>query len=282
MGYDGSIMSLDKKLAQSGQIAVAVILAVAAVLVISVSLASRTTEEQAQTTQTTESTMTFNAAEAGVEQALSSVVTALENNANPPASGTVNLGNNTSVNYDVTGLSTLEVTLTEGASAQVLLDSNGDGAGDYTGSVDILWGKDNDCTKNASLVITVISRPGGVTRARHLAVGPNPACADRSGDQFTNASSGINGYKYRYQVPVSAAAASGDVIVRIKAIYADSPIFVQGNPGSLPTQQYLIKSSAVNTAGDKEETRVLEVRRSLPVAPAIMDYALYSGGSISK
>lgn len=267
---------------ESGQVAVAVILAVAAVLVISVSLASRTTEEQAQTTQTTESTMTFNAAEAGVEQALSSVVTALENNANPPASGTVTLNNNTTVNYGITELSTLEATLTEGASAQVSLDSDRDGDGDYTGSVDILWGKDSDCTKNASLVITVIARPGGVARARHFAVGPNPTCPDRSGDQFTAASAGVSGYQYRYQVPVSAAAGSAEVVVRIKALYSDSPILVRGNPGALPTQQYLVKSTAVNTAGDKEETRVLEVRRSLPVAPAIMDYALYSGGSISK
>lgn len=267
----------------SGQIAVAVILAVAALLVISISLASRTTEEQAQTTQTTESTVTFNAAEAGVEQALSSVLTALESNKQPASTGTVTLNNNTTVNYAITSLADLDVTLAQGASAQITLDSDNNGTGDYTGNVQVLWGKDVDDCNNASLIITVISQDiSGVARARHYAVGPKPACADRSGDDFTVATDPPAGssYKYLYSIPVSSA--TRDILVRVKSIYKDSPIFIQGTPGNLPIQQYLIKSTAVNQAGDKKETRVLEVKRTIPVAPAIMDYALYSGGSIIK
>lgn len=269
---------------QSGQIAVAVILAVAAVIVVAVSLASRTTQEQSLTTQTTESTVTFNAAEAGVEQALSSVLTSLESAAyvTPPPSGSVTLNNNTTVDYTITQSPTLDVSLAEGATAQVSLDGDRNGSGDYTGTIDILWGKDADCTKNASLIISLISNPSGSYRARYYAVGPYGGCADRSGDEFTAASAGIDGYKNRYQIAVSSAAASADLMLRIKTVYADSPILVRGLTSNLPTQQYIVRSTAVNTAGDKQETRVLEVKRSLPVAPNIMDYALYSGGNISK
>ncbi len=72
------------------------------------------------------------------------------------------------------------------------------------------------------------------------------------------------------------------LFARIKPIYADATISVSGS--NLPTQSYLVRSEAENasTNATGREVRVVEVNRSLPAAPSILDYALYSGGSITK
>ena len=49
---------------------------------------------------------------------------------------------------------------------------------------------------------------------------------------------------------------------------------------SMPVQYYRIRSEGDSGVGD--EVKVVEVTRTLSSAPGIMDYVLYSGGSLVK
>ena len=55
---------------------------------------------------------------------------------------------------------------------------------------------------------------------------------------------------------------------------------MSGDGWALPVQAYNIRSEAKNDLGN--ETRAVEVNKTLDAAPAIMDYALFSGTTIVK
>jgi hypothetical protein len=263
-----------KSKGQSGQIAVSILLIMTVLVVISFSLATRTTNEVALTTQTTESAYVFNAAESGVNQALAQIYSNLEAGEEVVASGDeITTSENVTGTYSILPSSQIETRLMEGNSLTVELDPAS------VVDMDIDWAQEADCDDRASVIISVYSDSSGETSARHYPVGSGDGCGHDGDDFATPSDSSYDDYQYTYQL---TGLTADDLFVRIKSIYNDTNLLVSGAGGDLPTQSYIAESRATNTAGDKKETRALRVVRTKAVAPAIMDYVVYTEGDLAK
>jgi hypothetical protein len=248
-----------------GQIGVIILLIMAVLLTVGLTLAANSNKDLIISQQEEESGRVFNAAEAGIEKALSSDLTF----AAQSLAGTVDSIANVGVNYDINKLHALQTRLLEGMSVNIDVTGVADGQG-----LAIDWSKEDNCATQdpASLLIGIFTDDAGTLKVRYLTAG---AC-DR-GDGFDLGASGdFNGFRRRITIPLAA----GDQFARIKTLYNDTHLLVAGSGWTLPVQGFAIRSEAKNELGN--ETRAVEVTRSLPGAPAVMDYALVSGSDISK
>lgn len=255
---------------QSGQVGIAILLIMTVLLTMGLSIASRSTEDLFLSNQQSESARVFNAAEAGIEDALSGSL----DFEGQTTTGSVDSISETSVDYEVTKQNVLETRLFEGVSVKVDVDDSLDESGlTVDRNLVIEWSKETDCNTQdpASLIVSTFYNDAGTTRARYYAYG---AC-DRS-DGFTLASNSSGNYFKEVTIPLLA----GDLFIRVKTVYNDTHIRVSGDGWTLPVQAYNIRSEAKNVLGN--ETRAVEVNKTLDAAPAIMDYALFSGSTIVK
>jgi len=250
---------------QSGQIGVVILLIMVVILTVGLSVATRTTEQTFLTTQTVESARVFNAAEAGAEAALSLDFDALTEQ----TTGTLTTIPDTTINYEVTPQNDFETKLFEGVP--VALDVTGVPAGE---GLVIRWSRQDCAADPAAFLVVIYSQTGPTTSARYRALGN---CA--RGDNFEQAATLAPAEPLRYEFTLALEA--GDTAVRLHPLYNNTDIAVSGTSGwTLPTQIYAIRSEARNDLGN--ETRVIQVNRTLPTAPAILDFAVFSGSSIVK
>lgn len=257
---------------QAGQIGIAILLTMTVLLTMGLSVASRSTEDLFLSDQQAESARVFNAAEAGIEDALSSNFN-FEGNT---SSGSIGSISDTTVDYTISKQNVLETRLFEGVSVKVDVDDSGSGAGLLAPrDLSISWSKETNCASDdpASLIVAVFYDDAGTTRARYYAYG---ACTQTPDDGFIISGAGTDGY-YRQQ---TVNLVPGDLFVKIKAVYNDTHLKVAGSGWTLPVQAYNVRSQAKNDFGN--ETRIVEVNKSLDTTPAIMDYALFSGTTIIK
>lgn len=250
---------------QSGQIAIVILLIMVVLLTVGLSLASRTTQEVFLSQQEAESTRVFNAAESGIENALSQDFSGIS-----VETPLTDIGiDNVSVNTIIFPQDVLETQITEGST--VHLDLAGLPAG---APITIEWSKELNCNLSASIITSTYYDVAGITKVEHEAFGPNSPCPPpRDLDDFETSSFGFSGYAYRYTVNIPANA----LYMRIKAVYNDTPLRVTGAGAS---QFFVIRSEADNDLGD--ENRAIEVGRSLSTGPSFMDYAVYSGGALAQ
>ena len=103
---------------ESGQIGIIVVLIMIVLLTIGLSLASRTTKQVALSTQEAESTRVFNAAEVGVEQALSNLSFTGDSYTSSPIQPA---GTNATVTYTINKQYKLEMQVFQGISASIQL-----------------------------------------------------------------------------------------------------------------------------------------------------------------
>jgi hypothetical protein len=257
---------MDTRSTQSGQIGVIILLIMVVILTIGLTVASRTSREAFLTTQTAESARVFNAAEVGVEEALSTDLATIEANNASVINGTVTV-DDTDVNYSITKVRGLETKLFEGVSVALNVTNVSTGQG-----LVIDWSEQTCAQDPAALLATIYSNESGTIRARYQAIGN---CS--RGDGFVQPNgSAPSPYRYRYTL----ALRTNDRYVRLQPVYNDTKIRVNGSGWTLPTQYYRIRSEATNDLGN--ESRIVEVNRTLPTAPSVMDYALYSGTTIVK
>lgn len=262
---------LDKRRAQAGQIGVIVLLIMVVLLTIGLSIAARTTQELFLSQQNAESSRVFNAAEAGIEEALSSQL----NFQGQELTGTLNSVNNVAVDYSVLKVNVLETKLFQGVSVMTTLEPVGYSDGQR---VQIDWSKTTACGANgaASLLVSIYSEVSGETRMRQEALG---GC-DHNDGFITANTVDVNGYRRQSFITLRNNGTEQDLFIRIKPLYNDTDIRVSGDGWQLPVQYYNIRSEARNQQGN--ETRIVEVNRTLPTAPSIMDFALYSGNTLVK
>lgn len=249
--------------AQSGQVAVVVLLIMVVLLTIGLSLASRTTQEVFLSQQQSETARVFNAAESGVEEALS------QDFASGQSEGSL-VVDGVDVTYTVDTQNILDTLITEGMSAHIDL------AG-YAGNVVIDWAQEAACADRASFVATIFYDDAGTLRAQHISFGPPTTCVNHNDNFLQGSTLGGTPYFHRYTITAANLPANAQ-FMRLKPVYADADVLVSGGVG-FPSQHNTIRSTASYSGGD--EQRSIEVSRSLPAAPAFMDYALYSGGSIT-
>lgn len=250
---------------EAGQIALIVLLLMAVVLTVGLSIASRTVMDVSLSRQEEEGSMTFQAAESGIENALnqdfSSIVT-------PTTLPHLAVGN-ADVVASVTPQNRVETRVDEGGSVQINL----------TGAVDantltVNWGKNVSCPNIASLLVRVYNKVGNVYTARNYPISP---CA-ASGFRTVTAGIGLgsNGYTKSYAVDLK----NNDVAASIQVLGEDTSIAVNGGGYTLPIQNYTVRSQASNTQGS--ETRVIVVTRTTAGHPGILDYTLYSGSVLNQ
>lgn len=229
-----------------------VLLVVAVALGFGLSIISQSVTDIEIAGSSEESARAFNAAEAGIEDALRQVSVVVG-----AGQQTISVGD-FDVNYEVSGDDFLVGDYSENEVATVVLGAPGD-------TLTIEWGE--SCPGAASLLITVIDSSYGITRE-----GWN-ACNDLVND-FTNVlTPGADGYLRLKTLSVGANA-----LVRIRPISNQVNIRVTGT-GFLPVQAYDIDSKAQSPT---LESKAIQVDRTIPATPSIFDYVLFSGTDIAK
>lgn len=254
--------------ASSGQVGIIVLLIVVVLLTVGVSVVSRTTSDLSNSTSNQAASRALDAADSGVEQALSQDLTTIPQGQQQQVSG---IPNATNVAFTVRQLSYLQTTAELGTSASIDVR----GVPNNTVSLTIDWSKEAGCATDnpASLVITIYKEIGSTPPVRRVFAG---SCTHSPDDGFTIENPGSNGYFRTVTVPLDTS----DAIVRIRPVYNRTELKVTGNGWQLPTQIYTIHSTAQSANG--QETQAVEVNRGLPMPPAIFEYVLYSGTSITQ
>lgn len=277
-----------KTTSESGQIAVVILLLMVVVLTIGLSIASRVSSELITSQQNQDSARVFNAAESGVDEGLAQLESSLQSGTALPTSGTISV-NNSNVNFQITGNPILDTTVQEGEAVMINIVDRASNPTGLTGArtIRVEWSDntvDGACNSRASLLMTVYSIVGGTMRARTITL---PGCARGDGFAVPNVAPNNDGapiaaagltapFNYGYTINLGV----GDIFARIKPVYEDSRIRVAGSGFTLPSQYFIVTSEARNATGD--ETRKIEFTRTLPTAPSIMDFALFSGTTIVK
>lgn len=268
--------------AQSGQVGVVILLMMAVILTVGLSVVSRTTQDLSLSNQISDSAKVFNAAESGVDQAIAQLQASF-------VSGTLNQSgtltvNETDVNYTISPSNVMEARIFEGNSVMInVVDRTTNPTGLPAGgsrSLRIDWSNPNfdaDCSvtplQPASLVAFIYSVNGAATNLRTIPVG---GCNRSDGFTAGSTTGATAGYRFWYNLPLQA----GDLFVRIKPVYNDTHMRIIGNSLTLPTNFYTIVADARNQNGN--ESHKIQVNQTLPTAPSVMDYVLYSGTSLNK
>ena len=263
---------------RSGQAALIVLLIIAVALGFGLSIISQSTTDVRISKQEQESARAFNAAEAGIEEALQKL--SIVAGAGPQELSGLDTGVESS--YEVTGANQLEAVYQENDTAQVsLLNSD-----PTLTKLTVNWVKANSTVENprctgesqtpASLEITVIKGSSGNYAKRSFAYN---ACPTLGNGMSTNGVvNGSQGYLKRRDIPIE----SDDVLVRIRPIYNQASLWIRGNV-DLPLQGYAIASTAqVGTADQSTAVKAIEVTRTEPGTPSIFDFVLFSGSNLVK
>jgi len=251
--YNENSMTI-KSESSSGQIGLVVLLITAVVLTIGISTATQSIIETKTARQETESTQTFNAAEQGVEQALSQLNPDMSENQTFTVDGH-------DVNVQVQKLTNNFVTtLLNGNSMQLDLTN--------VTNISLSWSVASECNTRAALIVAFV----GAGQIERYAYG-----SDCGGSPRSDGFSGLNCTATDCSVN-SISVPVGATIARIKAVYNDTNVTTAlTSPGDLPVQGYLVSSKA--TRQGSEEIRQIQVRKPVAALPSIFDYALFSGTS---
>lgn len=245
---------------RSGQAGIVILLLTVVLLSAGVSIVSRTTSDLAITGTGERGNQALDGAESGAENALSQDLSAYvppEADPNSPVSVTTQVHGNTS----------LSSFLNQGEVSGINLTGVSGGT-----TVTVMWGKETVCGETASVVFSIFNTAGGATApVRRTYVGP-ASCS--RGDNFVSAQAGSDGFFNQYTLTLQ----SGDVLLRIRPLYFGTDIQVAG--AGLPVQSYTVTSVAQNKIS--KETKAVQLKRTLPSAPSLFDYVLFSGTSISN
>lgn len=270
----------------SGQVLLITLLVLTVATTIALSLIGRATLDISMSNQLEESTRAFNAAEAGIEQALKS------------GSGTSGPQTLTSgVTYDVSvstiggasGIYKLPNKTPEGVTETVwLVNHNTDGTLDETpvyttNTIGICWSQE---AGPPALVISVLYREGtdGTYHVARLAVDPTPR-----GNNFDTAGITTNGCGLGYYartvnfatlgLTLSGAASDTLLSMRIRPEYGDATIAIDGGVASLPKQGNQIESVGATQTGVSRKVVVYQQYRA-PLT--IFDSVIHSQSSFGK
>ncbi|MBI4066664.1 hypothetical protein HY411_03020 [Candidatus Gottesmanbacteria bacterium] len=277
---------------ESGQIVLVTLLTLTVVTTIVLSLIGRTTTDVSISNQIEESTRAFNAAEAGIEEALKSGTT-----------GTFTLAglSYTIQQYDIggsTGIYSFPRKTTKGSVETLWLvehdeeDIDGDldtsellDAGPYytVNTIDLCWSSE---TVTPAVVVGVYYKTAaGEYRVAKGAYDPEYATRGNNFSGVTASAGGCGaetGTTYRQTIDFTTFLPSinpaSDIVLflRIQPLYSDTKIVVNA-PATLPLQGKQISSSGTSTGGI---TRKIVVYRQFRTPPLILDHVIYSQGSL--
>lgn len=255
---------------QAGQIGVIVLLISAIILVIGMSIANRTIKESQSNLSQEDTARVFSTAESGVQQALGNIFQfESDQNASLPAEFSFEDANLNQVSISsspeylgfVTEKSALEVRINEG----------------QTGSLALHWSKSSCAEGAANLLVAHHFVSSGLRNVNYYMIGE---CTSQSDQNFIDpATSTQSPYNFQYNVSVDASN-NQSAFLRIIPLNQGTDLYTVGSNNLLSSAQYTILSVA--QLPDGSSSKAIEVKRSIPAAPAFMDFALASGGSLTK
>jgi Tfp pilus assembly protein PilX len=275
---------------QSGQVVLITLLVLTIATTVALSLISRTTTDTRITAQVEESSRAFNAAEAGVEEALKSGVgTNGAQVLTPGVSYTVSvasIGNAVGV-YEFPKKTLKGVTETLWLVAH---DVNGVPviAPTYTApSIDVCWSSES---VTPAMVVTVLYRESSDSSYRVVKAAFDPDTLRSPPNQFTQTyvpggCGGNTNTTYKETITFNALSASIDptvdtvIALRIRPVYSDAKLAIDAGTTVLPLQGNRIESTGTTSTGTNRKIVVYQQYRS---ASTVFDAALYSQGMISK
>ncbi len=264
------------KTAQSGQVGLVIILVMVVVSTIGLSVAGRSTQEVTTTRQSQEAAKTFAAAESAIERVLSDSADDSFSFSGDEHNVTFSdLADATQVDVGIEKQYAFEERVKEGVTIEV--DVSNSIAGNI---LQIQWGTSRNCADNpASLVVQIVKSAGASATTRYITIGP---CSH--GDNFTSINPNDSNYwGSQYSLKYNVTLQNNDDIVRIIPVYTDTPISVAAyGSWTLSPQQFRITSVGKNRAEGGRETKAVQVERSQPFAPGILDYAMVSGTTMVK
>ena len=249
--------NMKRRSSQVGQAGLIVMLVMVVLLTLGISIASRSTLDVSQSTQEAETSRVFDAAEAGIERALDTDVAltyVAEDYTVDDLSGS----------YTVSEINELEVALDE--SQVVAVNTDG-----YAGDVLLEWSKVSSCAEDnpASIVVSIYDSTIGTVR-RFAYEG-----CDHSDEFLAPNDSASSPYMFATTITVT----NDEDLVRVRPLYSETWLRATGDV-NFPIQYHQIFSTASNEVSG--ETRAISVDRTIPTAPAIFDYVLFSGSTITK
>lgn len=247
---------------QSGQVGIVLLLITVVMLTLGISVASRSVGDVKISTTNEQANRALDAAESGVEQALSQDLS----NYQAPTGGSGPI----SVTTQVSPQRVLEAFAEQGDTVGVDLKTLPQNT-----QVSVEWAKEADCAQNASVVLSIFNTSGTNPAVRRYYYRPRVSAGCNHNDNFTDAVNATTpGFRWRANINTL----TGDTLMRIRPLYAGTDLHVSGT--NLPTQAYTVRSTAQNTTSN--ETKVVEVNKTLPVPPSIFDYVLFSGTTITQ
>ncbi len=250
---------MEKNLSQSGQVGLVVLLVMTALLSVGIGAVSRSTQDLKITRQEVDSSRAFNAAEAGVEEALFNL-----EQGNLDEGEISDLDPDLNINYSINPQNEFNMSLVDGVVIGI------DATGATSDPLLIQWGLGQDCSNAPNLAVLIYNI--STLTVRREGYFPN-GCSLSNG--FVEAAPGTGGYLTQASIPLGA----GDELIRLRPMGGDTDLRVS-SLAALPVQYHIVRSTAQRTGG--EEVKVVEVHKSLPAAPVVFDYALFSGTTIIK
>jgi hypothetical protein len=271
---------MDKMMeAQRGQILLIVVLVMVTALTVGLSVAARTITNIRTSQEAENSEKAFSAAEAGIEQTLTSGL---------PVTG--NFSNNTSYRTTVSTISGIEFPLNNGVP--ILKDDSYDvwlstypGYGNrWSGTMTLYWGQNTDsCTNSeatntmAALEIVVLSGTLAAPQVTRHAVDP---CSQRSlSNRFEFISPGggpVSGKTYAFRKTITV---NSGFFVRIIPLYAPVVMGVRGCDAAnaactaLPTQGTVIEAVGI---ADNTQRKLVSYRRYPKLPTELFPYSFFA------
>lgn len=254
---------------EKGQILLIVILAAVVSLTVGLSAVSRTITNTRVTTEEANSQKALSAAEAGIEELVSSRSTTGR------SIPKTNLSNNSSFEAGLTPIRSNEVLLNGGSQvlkddgADVWMSTYPDFTGPWSGNLTIYYSDNDGCsvsggqTVNPAIEVVVINGNRATPTMTRLAYDACPGAGRRASNNFSAPSNGsysVLGQSFNHSFAVNGIA--NGYIARVIPLYANTRLAVSAN-SQLPSQGNNIDS--VGTSGNT--TRKIKVFQGWPRIP---------------
>lgn len=258
------------KFRQSGQVGVIVLLISAIILVVGLSIANRTIKETQTTVAQEDSARVFSTAESGIQQALGNIFQfESDQNATLPEDFSFEDANLNQVS--ITSEQNFEAFLPERNVLEIRIIAG------QTGNVNLNWSKSTCDQGAANLLVSHYFLNAGAYDVNYYMIGNCPSYSDQN--LISANASTMTAYNFAYNVPISTDNNQG-AFLRIIPLSRGTDLHVGAAAGLISHAQYTILSLAQMPNGSS--AKAIEVKRSIPSAPAFMDFALVSGGSLTK
>lgn len=255
---------------QSGQVGVIVLLISAVILVVGLSIANRTVKESQSNLAQEDNARVFSTAESGIQQALGNIFQ-FESDQNGTLPAEFSFADNNLNQVSIVAENTFEGYVAEKNTLEIKINNS------QTGNVILHWSKSTCAQGAANLLIGHYFLNAGSYDVNYYLVGDCPTYSDQN--LISSIASTISPYQFKYVINVNSSN-NQSAFLRIFPLGQGTDVNLKAATGLLSNSQYTILSLA--QMPDGSSAKAIEVKRSIPSAPAFMDFALVSGGNLNK